>query len=123
MRVVGTDGAPAQQPTGRVEMFYNKKWGTVCNKGWTDESADVTCKQLGFTAGGKAVGSPGQFKACIIGKEDFCEAEGKELIAENLKCTGKEKKVIECGGKFPAQCSHFQSAMVKCNGSDGDTSG
>jgi hypothetical protein len=32
------------------------------------------------------------------GKEDFCEAEGKELIGENLKCTGKEKKVIECGG-------------------------
>ena len=26
-------------------------------------------------------------------------------------------------GKFPAQCSHHQSAMVKCNGSDGDTSG
>lgn len=44
MRIIGTDGAPAQQPTGRVEMFYNKKWGTVCNKGWTDSSAEVTCK-------------------------------------------------------------------------------
>jgi hypothetical protein len=57
-------------------MFYNKKWGTVCNKGFVKESADVVCKSLGFD-GGKNIGEPGAFKACILGKEDYCEDEGE----------------------------------------------
>ena len=56
-------------------MFYNKKWGTVCNKGFVKESADVVCKSLGFD-GGKNIGEPGAFKACILGKDDYCEDEG-----------------------------------------------
>lgn len=45
---------------------------------------------MGFT-GGKAIGGPGAHKACVIGKDDYCEKEGKKLIAEGFKCTGKEK--------------------------------
>ena len=66
IRIIGTDGAPALKPTGRVEMFYKGAWGTVCNKGWDDNSANVACKQIGYLAGGKAIGAPGTFKACII---------------------------------------------------------
>ncbi|EDV26974.1 uncharacterized protein TRIADDRAFT_54448 [Trichoplax adhaerens] len=33
---------------GRIEVHYNNTWGTICQKGFTIESADVICKQLGF---------------------------------------------------------------------------
>ncbi len=37
--------------SGRLEIFFNSQWGTVCSSGntFTQLTADVACKQLGFS--------------------------------------------------------------------------
>ena len=55
--MVGVDANPSPYNYGRVEFYHNRKWGTVCNKGWTDKSAKVACKMLDFKDG-KAIGEP-----------------------------------------------------------------
>ena len=35
--------------TGRVEICHNETCGTICGRGWSSQSANVTCRQLGFT--------------------------------------------------------------------------
>ncbi len=38
----------ANQNEGRLEIFYNNTWGTVCDDGFTSYEAAVACKQLGY---------------------------------------------------------------------------
>ena len=48
--VGGTD-----QYEGRVEVCYNRQWGTVCGRhsSWDTTDAGVACRQLGYSLVGK----------------------------------------------------------------------
>lgn len=33
---------------GRVEIYFSGMWGTIADSDWTDEDAEVVCRNLGY---------------------------------------------------------------------------
>jgi len=43
LRLVGD----VEHMIGRLEIYFHSQWGTICIKGFTRESANTACRQLG----------------------------------------------------------------------------
>ena len=41
---------------GRMELYYNGSYGTICQVGWDLVDATVVCKSLGYAAALVAIG-------------------------------------------------------------------
>ena len=90
---------------GRVEVYYNGEWGTVCDDGWDDTDAGVVCRQLGFGSSGVAIGSAG-----------FSQGSGP-IWLNFVMCSGSELILPNCGhlGVNITKCDHSKDAGVICN--------
>ena len=93
--------------SGRVELYYNGIWGTVCDDGWNDIDADIVCRQLGFGSSGTAV----------IGPNNFGKGLGPVWL-DDVTCTGNEFTLASCGHlgvNIVRHCEGFESkGGVKC---------
>ena len=89
---------------GRVEVYHNGEWGTVCDDGWDLNDAQVVCHELGL---GNAVAA----------RHNAFYGEGNGTIwLDNVNCIGSELLIENCShGEWEDQgCSHSQDAGVKC---------
>ena len=48
LRLVRNGLSSTSYSSGRLEVYYSGRWGTVCDDGWTTTNSDVACRQLGF---------------------------------------------------------------------------
>ncbi|XP_033617118.1 putative DMBT1-like protein [Fukomys damarensis] len=99
--LVGTD----ERCAGRVELFCQEVWGTVCDDLWDFPQANVICRQLGC---GWAISAPVE--------AHFGEGSGKILL-DNVHCRGTEQRLEESThvGWFSHNCGHGEDASVICS--------
>ena len=91
---------------GRVEVYHNGEWGTVCDDGWNYVDAIVACRQLGFYSSVTAYGSARY------------ERGTGPIWLSRLSCFGNESTLFECAQLSGAtkNCMHSDDASVYCYG-------
>ncbi|XP_019408040.1 PREDICTED: HHIP-like protein 1 [Crocodylus porosus] len=94
---------------GRVEIYINGEWGTVCDDLWNSHAAAVVCHQLGFP-----------YVVRATKKAEFGEGDSLNILLDDVQCSGQEQNLLECVhadiGKH--NCSHKEDAGVICSHED-----
>ncbi|XP_029293835.1 galectin-3-binding protein A-like [Cottoperca gobio] len=89
---------------GRVEIYHEGKWGTVCDDGWDMAEAQVVCRQLHFP----------RAKSVVIGK-NYGKVSGP-IWLDDLTCKGTETYLSTCAFTSwgTTDCTHKEDVGVIC---------
>ncbi|NXL45203.1 MARCO protein, partial [Podilymbus podiceps] len=86
---------------GRVEIFHQGSWGTICDDGWGTQDATVVCRMLGYN---RAVSA-------------FTATAGTgQIWLDDVNCSGNERSILDCPKPDWGvnNCSHSEDAGVEC---------
>jgi hypothetical protein len=103
LRLIAEDRKPSFR--GRLELYHNGEWGTVCSDEFSLNSAIVTCAQLGMSGG------------ALLPQGSFSPAGSDAAIwMDNVKCLGHEKRIWLCpfNGWGTHNCEHKNDVGVEC---------
>lgn len=99
VRLIGS-----QPNAGRIEVYHNGLWGTVCNKNWGLTNAAVVCRMLGYRG------------ATLPTCGGSCTQGTGPIWLSGVVCKGSEKTIDECthGEWGSHSCKHEKDAGVVC---------
>ena len=107
----------SSEAEGRVEVYINGEWGTVCGYfSWDPLDGKVVCRQLGYKGVKRTYSNTSQ--------HNFGEGTG-QVWQSGLLCTGSEAKLLQCPhigiylrAGVQIGCPHSQDAGVVCTNED-----
>ena len=90
---------------GRVEVYYNGTWGTVCDNSWDSNDGTVVCQELGY---GRAIS--------VRHSAAYGQGSGP-IWMDGVECGGAERRLFSCPfrGWGNHICGHNEDAGVVCS--------
>ncbi|KAI8487025.1 hypothetical protein Bbelb_352850 [Branchiostoma belcheri] len=96
---------------GRVEVFYNGEWGSVCGRSyWNSQDANVVCRELGYGP------------STVYSTYSFGQGSGPIWFGRynsRPDCYGHEMSIFNClrgpPGNVYSGCTHYYDVGIRCN--------
>ena len=88
---------------GRIEIYYDGQWGTVCDDDFNDVDASTVCWQLGYERG--------------VAMVDLQFGAGTgQIWLDQVTCDGSAAEIGACAHNCWGchDCGHFEDAGVVC---------
>ncbi|XP_076082455.1 neurotrypsin-like [Mytilus galloprovincialis] len=86
---------------GRLEIYLNRVWGTVCEQEFDDIDAAVACRQLGYRTG-------------VTIRSGLIYPGTGPIWLYGLGCNGSESKLTDCTKSYLTYCSHYFDVGIQC---------
>ncbi|XP_055466005.1 lysyl oxidase homolog 2-like [Psammomys obesus] len=98
-------GQKRKHNEGRVEVYYEGQWGTVCDDDFSIHAAHVVCREVGYVEAKSWTAS-----------SSYGPGEGP-IWLDNTHCTGKEATLAACSsnGWGVSDCKHTEDVGVVCS--------
>ncbi|XP_052810894.1 scavenger receptor cysteine-rich type 1 protein M130-like [Mya arenaria] len=93
---------------GRLEVFYNHQWGSVCDDGVTNNLSRVVCSQLGYHTSHPSV-------IRYLGYE--YDTADMPIWLDSVECRGGERYISECDHDPWGlhDCTHDEDVGINCS--------
>ncbi|XP_037882246.1 protein bark beetle isoform X1 [Glossina fuscipes] len=97
---------------GRLQLFLNGRWGTVCDYGWTEVNAALVCHHLGYTL------NPKDWR--LMRSQIPSMGTTEDVIVSNVRCTDHDRDITKCKaehllkGDFENSCTHNNDVGIRC---------
>lgn len=97
---------------GRLQIYVDGRWGTVCDYGWSVLNAALVCHHLGYTL------NPQDWR--LLRSQLPSSGTTEDVIASNVRCTEHDRDITKCRaeylgrGEFENSCSHENDVGIRC---------
>ncbi|XP_025102849.1 scavenger receptor cysteine-rich domain superfamily protein-like isoform X2 [Pomacea canaliculata] len=102
--VQGTNDTGASK--GRLEIFCNETWSTVCDDRFGKTEAEVACRMLGFNS----------TRSLAVRSSMYGEGSGT-ILMDDVWCQGSETDLLQCKhrGLYTHNCAHDEDVGIICS--------
>lgn len=96
------------EASGRVEILFNDRWGTVCDDHFDKLDGKVVCRQLNQGSISR-IAHPMEFPVGTI---------DQPIWLDEVQCTGQERWLSACPhpGYGDHDCTHVEDVAIECTG-------